>query len=133
MRSIFVLSLLVAAACSSTTSNGGSTATGPQKACEDTAAAVAKAAQRCGADYQMSYDQFTNAIGGCANIVQVRDEASLRSTCIPSLSTISCTDFMNGNLDASCKSQLLKAKAYEPPVHEVVTDVAAIVSEPLPY
>jgi hypothetical protein len=100
-------------ACSTTNSGNVS---GPQQACMDTADAVAKAAQRCGQDYQQNYDAFvrTAANGDCANIVQVRDEGALRGTCIPSLSTVACPDLLSANIDATCKGQLLRKSSWEP-------------------
>jgi hypothetical protein len=83
---------------------------GEARACVDTAAAVAAAARRCGHDYQANYDSFvaTAAGGNCQNIREVRDEAALRSTCIPSFETISCDDLIAGALDPTCREQLLR-------------------------
>lgn len=97
---LLVLTLLLPA-CSSggSTSSGGSGSGSPaaaaaSQACRDTADAVAKAAQRCGQDYQTNYDAFIKggANGNCANITAIRDEAALRATCLPSFATISCAD-----------------------------------------
>jgi hypothetical protein len=95
----------VVAACGSSSSGSSSSA----QACMDVATAVAKAAQRCGADYHTSYNQFVQsaANGNCSNVVQVRDSNALYQTCIPSFMTISCTDLMAGNIDATCRAQLL--------------------------
>jgi hypothetical protein len=102
-------------ACSSTSSGGGGT-TGPQQACLDTADAVAKAAQRCGGDYQANYDAFVkcSANSDCKNITSVNNESSLRGTCIPSFSSISCPNLAAGNVDASCKAQLVHLP-FQPP------------------
>jgi hypothetical protein len=112
MRMILALVLgLATAACSdddSSSSSGAAGKTGPAKACEDMADAVAKAAVRCGQTYQANYDAFTNQVGGCANIKSVRDESGLRNTCMPSLGTISCEDLRAAKLDETCKAQLLK-------------------------
>ena len=80
-----------------------------EQACLDTADAVAKAAQRCGGDYQANFDAFVKnaALGNCANVIQVRDEAALRQTCIPSFTTIQCPALTAGTLDPTCKSQLV--------------------------
>jgi hypothetical protein len=95
------------AACGGSSATGdGSGSSTPQKACTDTADGVAKAAQRCGQDYQTNYDAFVQALGGCDNVIAVRDEGSLRGTCLPSLQAISCADLLAGNLDASCRQQL---------------------------
>jgi hypothetical protein len=117
MRSLLVVAVtaaLTAAACS-TTSSAGSTS-GPQQACLDTADAVGKAALRCGGDYTANYNAFIKctANGDCANITQVRDEPSLRDTCLPKFQTIQCPDLTSGNLDASCKGQLLHAQFATP-------------------
>ncbi len=77
-------------------------------ACLDVATAVGDAAMRCGQDAKANRDAFVNAVGGCESVKMVRDEGSLRMTCIPSLMTISCDDLIAGNLDDSCKGQLLK-------------------------
>ena len=99
---------LVSAGCGSSDSGP----VGPEKSCLDVADAIAKAAVRCnlGTD-QDALDGFiqgaTNG-AGCKAIIKIRDESSLRSTCIPSLSTISCTDLQAATLDASCRGQLLR-------------------------
>jgi hypothetical protein len=112
MRTLLLLISL--AACSSSTP--GSSRSPSEQACIDTADAVAKAAQRCGQDYKRNYDEFIRvaAAGNCANIVQVRDEASLRSTCLPSMTTIACEDLSAGKIDDACKGQLLRRQGYMP-------------------
>jgi hypothetical protein len=90
---------------------------GPVQDCLDMGAAVAQRAVQCNdscgdgapCTYQMEYDLFVaNAAGGsCNNIKTIRDETSLRDTCIPSLKTISCADLERANLDPSCQRQLL--------------------------
>jgi hypothetical protein len=82
----------------------------PEQACLDTADAVGKAAQRCGLDYQKNYDAFvqTAAGGDCENVVRVRDENALRSTCFTSLQSVSCEDLKAAKLDASCQAQLAR-------------------------
>jgi hypothetical protein len=87
-------------------SSSASSASGPAQACFDTADAVGKAAQRCGEDYQANHDAFEQIVGGCDHIVKVRDEASLRGTCLPSLETVSCSDLLAARLDESCRAQL---------------------------
>jgi len=108
-------------ACSDDASDGKSSSSGGGtpltiKACEDAADAVAKAAQRCGQDYQASYDGFVQgaAGGSCSNVVSIRDETALRQTCLPSLSTVSCEDLMAVKLDASCKAQLQRPAGFRP-------------------
>jgi hypothetical protein len=82
------------------------------QACEDTADALASAAQRCGQDYQANYDAFvaTGAGGDCANILSVRDEDGLYQECIPFLKSLSCEQLTSGNftLPPSCVSQLMR-------------------------
>lgn len=84
--------------------------------CADTADAFAKAAQRCGSDYQASYNAFVGSFGGCDKVVSIRDEASLRGTCLPSFSTITCADLTNAAIDATCKGQLLTTKSFDAPI-----------------
>lgn len=102
--SLAPLFAILAAACSS--SSTSATTSGPEQACSDTADAVGKAAQRCGLDYQANRDAFVQVVGGCDHIVKVRDETSLRATCLPSLGTISCSELEAGHLDESCRAQL---------------------------
>ena len=109
--SLAVVALFIGG-CSEDSSSSRAT-TGPQKACEDTANAFAAAAQRaCGQSFQANYDAFVQsaANGSCANILQVRDEASLRSVCLPWLSTATCTELSDATaMPAECKGQLLHA------------------------
>src|SRR5262245_34410450 len=108
MKSTCLMCFFLLAACTSSSTGtgssggGGSSAggssgasDGPTQACLDTADAVAKAAQRCGQDYKANYDAFiqTGAGGQCSNIVQIRDEPTLRNTCLPSMIKIPCPDF----------------------------------------
>ena len=125
--SVVVFASALTLACSSSNNSGSAASSGPAKACTDTADAVAKAAVRCGLMYQPNYDAFVSAVGGCDNIVSVRDEASLRGTCFASLTTVSCADLNAGNIDASCKGQLLKAKAFQPTV-QPLGDLASFMS-----
>lgn len=121
-RTLTTLALLLTACI--TNGGGGGTGTGatpdasadsgakpakaPVQACLDLADAVAKAAQRCGQDYQANYTAFVQnaANGNCTNIVAVRDEASLRAVCLPKFATITCADLLAGKIDASCVGQL---------------------------
>jgi hypothetical protein len=80
------------------------------QACRDLADVVARAVLRCASgSYQATYDAFVDAAanGDCENIIALRDRATLYDECIPSLDVIACTDLTAGNLDASCKGQLL--------------------------
>ena len=67
----------------SSSDSGEGTTTGPVQACLDTADVFAKAVARCGGNYQANYDAFIEsaAVGSCNNIIQVRDETSLRGDC----------------------------------------------------
>jgi hypothetical protein len=102
----FALFVLAVGACAS----AKPAVSASEQACLDTADILAKAAQRCGQDYKANYDAFiANAAGGsCANISKVRDESSLRATCIPSIANIECSALLAGNIDASCRGQLLR-------------------------
>lgn len=82
--------------------------TGPAKACVDTAKAIARAGQRCGADYDQTYQDFVDSAAGgdCTNVKQIRDEQELRNQCIVSLELASCQDLGDGKIDDSCKDQL---------------------------
>jgi hypothetical protein len=120
MRQIKIVALvlasgLLAAACSSTATGTG-TGAGPQKACLDTCEAIARAAERCGGDYKTNYDAAVKsaANGDCKNVTSIRDEASLRSTCIPSLQTVLCADLAAGKLSSTCASQLLRPASVQP-------------------
>ena len=81
------------------------------QACLDMANAVAVAAERaCGQDYQTNYDGFVQsaANGNCQNIIQVRDESSLRSECMPWLAAATCAELSDpAAFPAACKDQLL--------------------------
>jgi hypothetical protein len=113
------LSLSLAMGCSSTSSGGGAAGgngSAQSKACLDTIEALARAAERCGGNYQANYDAaLQNAAGGdCNKIVSIRDESALRSTCLPSLMALSCPDLTAGKLDASCKAQLQRPASFTP-------------------
>lgn len=105
-------------ACSSSESDSGTNGRNQaaEQACLDTAVAVAKAAERCGQSYQANYDAFIAAAtkGTCADILQVRDEATLRQICIPYFATASCSDVLAGKTDPSCAAQLLRASSTAP-------------------
>jgi hypothetical protein len=88
--------------------DGGTTQA--EQACLDTAEAVANAAVRCGQDYQTNYDAFVQAVGGCSHIVAIRDIDALYGTCLPSFETTPCSDLIAGNVDPSCRNQLLVSR-----------------------
>jgi hypothetical protein len=98
-------------------SGGGGSGASAVKGCEDTANAVARAAERCGSDYQTNYDAFVNAATGgkgCSAIVSIRDESELRGKCIPSFADISCEDLNAGIVDSSCRQQLQRPASFQP-------------------
>ncbi len=79
--------------------------------CLDVEKAVTDAATRCGftpAEVQELDSAFLQKINGsCTNVVDIRDESSLRTQCIPSFQTMTCNTFTSGTWDPSCKGQLL--------------------------
>lgn len=99
--------LAVLASCSSW-DTGSASGYEAERACLDTLEAFARAEERCGAEYETAYDDLLakNANGDCKNVRTIRDEASLRKTCIPFLKTQTCADLENGVLDPSCAAQL---------------------------
>ena len=98
----------VAIAGCSSWNTGSDRGDGAELACLDTVEAFARAAERCGADYKTSYDQLLmrNASGDCKNVRTIRDEATLRKTCLPFMKTQSCKDLHDGVVDPSCAVQL---------------------------
>jgi hypothetical protein len=78
--------------------------------CLDIADAVAQAAERCGQSYEENFEAFIDSAAGgdCDKVDQVRDEDALVNVCIPSLETISCEYLLAGEIDDSCRSQLLR-------------------------
>jgi hypothetical protein len=112
LASALVIGALAWACSSSDTGSGGPLGTGSaaEKSCLDTIEALARAAERCGGNYQTNYEASlkTAAGGSCANIIQIRDETLLRGTCLPSLQTITCADLTAGKLDPACNQQLLR-------------------------
>jgi hypothetical protein len=101
------LAALAASSCSSW-DTGSDIGDGPRLACIDTIEAFARTAERCGADYKTSYDLFLrrDAAGDCRNVRSIRDEATLRSQCIPFVESLSCSDLGSGKSDPSCAKQL---------------------------
>lgn len=84
----------------------------PEKACLDTADAIAGSAERCGFDYKANFDGFVDAVanGDCANIISIRDSKLLYGSCIPVLKGLSCEEVNDPNLmlPDSCNGQLLR-------------------------
>ena len=115
LASFFAIASLLSLtpACSGSSDGDPSAPADPKvaKACADTEEAFVQAAVRCGATYDTVKAEFDKAIGGgCANIGGIRDEVSLRATCLPAYSTISCPDLTAGKLDAACLHQLQRIK-----------------------
>jgi hypothetical protein len=80
----------------------------PEQACEDTADAIAKAAVRCNlGKYPEVFGQFVFDIGGCENVVAVRDVDALYDDCLPTIEKLSCPELQGNALPESCKEQLL--------------------------
>ena len=106
--------LLLAGACSSSSSDDTQpppSSPAVAKACADTEEAFLQAAVRCGANYDATKAEFEKDIGGgCANIIGIRDEATLRSTCLPAYAKISCPDLTAGRLDPTCQHQFVRFK-----------------------
>ena len=100
----------VLAACSSW-NTGSDKGNGAELACLDTIEAFARANERCGAEYKLTYDVLlmSNASGDCKNVRSIRDENALRSTCIPFVKSQSCHDFTAGVLDPTCTEQLQRS------------------------
>jgi hypothetical protein len=90
--------------------DGGSISKAGQ-ACLDTAAAFATAAQRCGGNYDAERTAFIRDLAnGDCNAVSIRNEAELRSGCIPSFSRISCTDLTQQRFAPSCAEQIIRSQ-----------------------
>jgi hypothetical protein len=88
---------------------GGVTAAG--QACLDMADAFSAAAFRCGGDQAAERKAFINELAnGDCNSVSIRSEAELRSGCLPSFSTISCTDLTQQRFAPSCAEQIIRSK-----------------------
>lgn len=86
----------------------------PSDACLDMADTVARAAERCGQDYQSNYDGFIEAAadGDCDNITLVRDAAELYDECIPWFCTAACDALTDADqLPDGCREQLVRAGA----------------------
>lgn len=94
----------------SSNADAGATTT-EGKACADTAAAYATAAQRCGSDYEAERKAFIRDLaGGDCDAVSIRNESELRSQCIPSFSRISCADLKNARFVPACAGQILRSR-----------------------
>lgn len=118
----------MAVGCSSTNSSNGNAA----QSCRDTVDALAKAFERCGTPYATASEAIVKsaANGDCNNVNAIRDEASLRQVCLPSLTTLQCSALTAGNLDASCRSQLQHPASFTPSVVAVesVSSVSSMLT-----
>lgn len=111
------LILLLAGACACSSWNTGSgTEDDAERACAATIEAYARASERCGADYKTSYDALLseNAAGDCKNVRTIRDEPSLRETCIPFVESLTCKELADGKTDPSCSRQLQRTASLTP-------------------
>ncbi len=101
------LAVATTAACSSW-ETGTPTGREGERACLDTVEALARAAERCGLEYQRAYDRALAdvAAGDCKNVATIRDESQLRSVCLPALSTEDCRKVEANDHDPSCSKQL---------------------------
>ena len=106
---------LLAVGCSSW-DTGTSSDRSAEQACLDTTEALARAGERCGLEYRRLYDLQLQRIanGDCKNVTSIRDEAALRTTCLPSLATEACAKVVARDFDASCSTQLQRTASLRP-------------------
>lgn len=125
-----LVTVVINLGCSSGGGGGGNASADPVQACMDTADAIAKAEMRCGLPFVEARAASIQvaAKGDCGNILQVRDEAALRSICIPSLASITCLDLAAGNLDPSCSGQLQRLASVPLDVSPAPSPAAALMS-----
>jgi len=94
-----------------TADNGADANTTAGQACLDEADAYSAAAARCGGNQAAEKQAFINDLAnGDCNSVSIRNEAELRSGCIPSFSTISCDDLTNMRFVPECAEQIIRSK-----------------------
>ena len=105
-RALAAVVVLLAACGSYDTGSGNDDA--PAQACLDVIDAFSQTAARCGGDYATEHDLLVkrDANGDCKNVRSIRDETSLRATCMPFVTSQPCADFTAGKLDPSCAEQL---------------------------
>ena len=77
-------------------------------ACKAYADAFAQGAADCGGDYDTNYNVLDAILGGCDNMVSVRDETSFYNDCIPWIEALTCTQLNSTTLGlpSSCQAQL---------------------------
>ena len=82
----------------------------PTESCETYVDAFADVAASCGFDYDANYTFLEDALGGCENIVEVRDLDSFEGACLPFIRGLSCEEINDAelSLDPSCEGQLLQ-------------------------
>lgn len=80
----------------------------PSEACDAFADELSDAFTRCGADGLGVKASFVVALGGCSNVVAVRDEDALVDECFPFVREASCTFLLGPSfaLPESCQMQL---------------------------
>ena len=109
--------VLLASACSSM-NTGTDPDSRAELACIDTVEALARAAERCGAEYQRTHDMVLRDVanGDCKNVKAIRDEALLRSVCLATLRTDPCTQVLAGQHDPACSAQLQRTASFTPQI-----------------
>jgi len=96
---------------SSGSSDGGdgSTITRAGQACLDMASAYATVGARCGDTYEASRTKFIAQLAdGDCNKVSIRNETELRNQCLPTFSSLSCTNWREGRFAPSCAEQIIR-------------------------
>ncbi|MCU0673283.1 MAG: hypothetical protein MUE69_10880 [Myxococcota bacterium] len=90
---------------------GGCTDPGPE-ACRDLVRAYGDTAEDCGDDREAVEeaieDSFRARFGaGCGGVDEVRDIDAFYDACIPFIETVSCEEYLSGDLPPECVDQLL--------------------------
>lgn len=103
------VAIFLATACGSAEGDNAAA----RQACDDLATHVADAYQRCGhsADEGRAVVVKGVVCGSCSNVVDVRDEASLRSGCFAAVDGASCAVLLDATTPtpAACHEQLTLA------------------------
>lgn len=88
-----------------------STITRAGQACLDMASAYAQVGARCGETYEAARTQFIAQLAnGDCNTVSIRNETELRSQCLPTFPSLSCTNYREGRFVPSCAEQIQRTK-----------------------
>lgn len=61
----------------------------------------------CDADYYEAHAEILSVFRSCEGVAAIRDETSLYNECFPALYYMTCDQFAQGPLPASCESQIL--------------------------